>query len=171
MSDSSRSHVAAAFRRLTRLTLAAALSIAGMFGVTTTAHADTPPPTTLPAGRFCSFDVVRTILTDNRREITNPSGDHLNGHFVAEFANPANGKAITFNVSGATQTSQSGNILTVTYTGPSFLGLGPGGRANTGAPAISYLRGRTVLTVDLSTGTVQTLSTTAPITDICKLLA
>jgi len=137
-----------------------------MFAATSSAHADT-----LPAPQFCSFPVERTIVTDNTKRITNPGGDRKTGHLVVEFANPANGKSVTYNVSGATQFSQSGNILTETFTGPSFLLMGPGGRANTGGPAISYLRGRTVLTVDLTLGRVLTLETTAPNTDVCKVLA
>lgn len=158
--------------RLTRLTLGAPIAVVAVFGVPVTAQAATDP-TVLPGATFCGFDVTETVVTDNTKTISNPSGDRSTGHFVVQFANPVNGQSQTFNVSGATQTSVSGTTGTQVFTGPSFFIIGPRGRANTGAPAISYSPGHTVVQYDLSQSppVVTSFLPTAPVTDICGLLA
>jgi len=140
--------------------------------VPTGAQAATPTAT-IPAARFCGFDVTETIVTDNTKTISNPSGDRTTGHFVVTFANPANGKSRTFNVSGATQTTVNGTTGTEVFTGPSFFIVGPGGRANTGLPAISVSPGRSVAVFDLSQSppVLTSFSATVPVTDVCALLA
>jgi hypothetical protein len=170
MTESSPSR-AACVSRLTRLALAASIAVVGAFAVTGTAHADTA--TTLPGGTYCKFDVIQTTLKDNTKVIENASGIHSTGNFVVQWANPANGKSVTRNVSGATKTSISGGILTATFTGPSFIDMGPGGQSNTGQPGIVYSPGRTVATVNLNLPqpTVLTFSATAPVTNVCALLA
>lgn len=119
--------------------------------------------------------MTETVLTDTTKVLDNASGVRSTGHFVVQFSNPANGKSRTFNASGATQFSRSGDILTVTYTGPSFVGLGPTGQQLTGQPGLVFSPGHTVVTVDFSSKypqpTVTSLSATAPITNICALLA
>ncbi len=170
MTESSPFH-AARVSRLTRLALAASIAVMGALAVTGTAHADTTR--TLPGGTYCKFDVTETTLKDHTKVIENASGIRSTGNFVVQFA--ANGKSVTYNVSGATKYStSSSNILTATYTGPSFIGIGPGGQSNTGQPGIVYSPGRTVVTVDLNTKpqpTVLTFSATAPVTNVCALLA
>jgi hypothetical protein len=141
----------------------------GACAVTGTAHAD--ETTTLPGGTYCKFDVIQTTLKDNTKPIENASGIRFTGNLVVQFANPANGKSVTFNASGATKLSTSGDILTATFTGPSFIAMGPGGQSNTGQPGIVYSPGRTVVTVNTTTGTVLTFSATAPVTNVCALLA
>jgi hypothetical protein len=158
--------------RLTRLAMAASIAVMTVFGVATTAQANTDATVIIrPGGTFCEFDVTETILTDNTKTISNPSGDRSTGHFVVEFA--ANGKSQTFNVSGAVETSVSGTTATQTFTGPSFFLIGLKGQANTGAPGISYSPGRTVVVYDISQSpaVVTSFSPTAPVTNICALLA
>lgn len=160
-----------ASRRLTRLALAVPIAVTGMIGVAATAQADAPSRV-LPARAFCPFAVTETILTNNINPISNPSGDRFTGHFVVQFA--ANGKSQTFNASGAEQTSVSGNTETDVYTGPSVFVIGPQGRANTKAPAISFAPGRTVVVADITdpdNATVTSFSPTVPVTDVCALLA
>lgn len=171
MTESSPSR-AARVSHFTGLALAAPIAVTAVFGVAATAQAATAP-TVIPGARFCGFDVTQTTLTDNTKTISNPSGDRTTGHFVVQFANPANGKSQTFNVSGASETTVSGTTGTQVFTGPSYFIIGPGGRANTGAPAISYSPGRTVVQFDLSQSppVVTNFSPTAPVTDICALLA
>jgi hypothetical protein len=141
----------------------------GTFAAAGTAHAD--QTRTLPGGQFCKFDVIQQTLKDKTKIIDNASGIRSTGNFVVQWTNPANGKSVTRNVSGATQFSTSGGILTATFTGPSFIDMGPGGQSNTGQPGIVYSPGNTVVTVDLSTDTVLTFSATAPVTNVCALLA
>jgi hypothetical protein len=156
-------------RQVVRLALAGALATTGVLATTTAAHADTLPATT------CSgFLVDQTILTDMTKEISNPSGNRFTGHLLTQYTNLSTGKSVTLNVSGAETVSQDKNILTITYTGPAFLNLGPNGQNNAHVSGISYLRGRAVVTVDLDAQpqpTVTSLTTTAPVTDVCKLLA
>jgi hypothetical protein len=154
--------------RLTGLAIAASIAVVSAFVITGTAHADT----TLPGGTYCAFDVIETVITDNTKLIDNSSGTRFTGHFVVTFT--ANGKSKTFNASGATQLSVSdANILTVTYTGPSFVGIGTKGQQNTGQPGLVFSPGRTVVTVDLNQNpaVVTSFSATAPVTNICALLA
>jgi hypothetical protein len=175
MSSSSHTRPVALFRQLVRLALPGALAIGGTFAVTTAAHADTVTRV-LPQGTFCQdFSVQQTNLTPNpsAREISNPSGNRFVGHAVVQYTNLTTGKTVTFNVSGAELISQSGDIITITYTGPAWLDIGPVGQRNTGNPAIQYVTGRTVETVDLSLKppAATSITTTAPSTDVCKLLA
>jgi hypothetical protein len=168
MTESSPSR-AARVSRLTRLALAAPIAVTAAFAVAATAQATTDP-TVIPGARYCGFDVTQTILTDNTKTISNPSGDRTTGHFVVQFA--ANGKSQTFNVSGASEApTVSGTTATQVFTGPSYFIIGPGGRANTGAPAISYSPGRTVVQSDTNTHVVTSFSPTAPVTNICALLS
>ena len=147
MTESSPSR-AACVSRLTRLALAASIAVVGALAVTGTAHADTA--TTLPGGTYCKFDVIQTTLKDKTKVIENASGMHSTGNFVVQWANPANGKSVTRNASGATRTSISGGILTATFTGPSFIDMGPGGQSNTGQPGIEGYSGRRDVTRSLS---------------------
>jgi hypothetical protein len=160
--------------RLARLAIAAPIAVTAMFGVSTTALADTSS-TPFPGDRYCGFDVTMTTLTDNSKEIINPSGDRTTGHVVVQFTNTLTGASQTFNVSGASEApvDNGNNTFTQVFTGPSWFAIGPQGRLNTGEPALLYSPGRTVVVYDTSgpRPVVQSFSPTAPVTNICALLA
>lgn len=156
--------------RLTRIALTVVIAVTGALATTGTAQADTQT-NTIPGPRFCGFVVTETLVSDNAKTHTTPFGTVSTGHLVVTFTNPANGKSQTFNVSGATHDTVSGNTVTEVFTGPFFLIAGPTSRANTGLPAISVGTGRAVLTADSSTRIINSFSSTVPVTDVCALLA
>jgi hypothetical protein len=159
--------------RLTGLAFVAPIAVTALFGAPATALADTPP--TFPGDNYCGFNVDMTTLTDNSKEIVNPSGDRTTGHVVVQFTNPATGASQTFNVSGASKApvDTGNNTFTQVFTGPSWFAIGPQGRLNTGEPALLYAPGRTVVVYDTSgpRPVVKSFSHDAPITNICALLA
>ena len=165
---------AARVSHLTRLALAAAIAVTGSFALAGNAQAATDP-VTIPGARFCGFDVTETVVTDKTKVTTTPRGDIATGHLVVTFANPANGKSQTFNVSGATHRSTTNGITTEIFTGPFFLIAGPTSRGNNpGLPAISVGTGRAVVTGDAVTGIISSVngfSSTVPVTNVCTLLA
>jgi len=184
MIRSSISHAARA-TNFARLALTAAVAITGALTVTGNAQAEPtkaqPVTITFPAGVRCAFEVTMTTVDNSAQTPKNPkllppeglgpTGQNFTGNFVVTFANPANGKSQTFNVSGATHVSTNGNIETETHTGPYFLLLGPKSRAATGLPGIVVGTGRAVVVGDTSTRVIQSFSSTVPVTDVCALLA
>ena len=157
--------------RLRYLAFAAPIAITAALGVSATAQAATGT-TVLPGSVFCGFDVTQNVLIDDTKTTTLSDGTTVTaGHYVVQFS--ANGKSKTFDASGPELSSVKGTTETDVFIGPSTFLIGPKGRANTGAPAISYSPGITVVQADLSqTPPVVTKFTpTLPVTDICKLLA
>ena len=136
---------------------------------------------TLPAATFCAFDVKVAVVANGELQnvTTLPDGTTVTkimGPLVLSFTNKTHPrKTIVKDVSGSTTTAVSPNGSNVTQQGDgaNWFAIGPGGRMNTGEPALVFTYGPVTLTVTVANGvgTVQTFSLHGTQQNGCALLS
>lgn len=163
---------------LTRTAIPAGLAVAALLTATGSAHAGNssrepiepdPAVRTVPANR-CGFEVIYTVLEDQRYQVTNPGGTRETGRYVVRLDNLANGKSLTYNLNGSKTTTVNGTTETRVYAGQQLFVSGPISQANTGLPGLAYIPGRVVATIDTVAVVTTSVQANSPITDVCALL-
>ena len=134
-----------------------------------------------PAGSFCSFDLVISVVGNNelQRQFpdappapANATETDVQGELVLTFTNTDANVAVTRNVSGwfhsVAYVDSAGNLQTTqTGSGNNWWTFGPHGRHNTGLPGAFISSGPFVLH---GTGNVVNSFQAQHITDLCRLL-
>jgi hypothetical protein len=134
-----------------------------------------------PAGSFCSFDLVISVVANHELQRQFPAAPpapanatetDTQGALVLNFANTDANVAVTRNVSGTIHSvayvDSAGNLQTTqTGSGNNWWTFGPHGRKNTGLPGAFISSGPYVLH---GTGNVVNSFQAQHITDVCRLL-
>lgn len=134
-----------------------------------------------PAGSFCSFDLVISVVGNNELQRQFPAAPpapanatetDVHGELVLAFTNTDAHVAVTRNVSGwfhsVAYVDSAGNLQTTqTGSGNNWWTFGPHGRSNTGEPGAFISTGPFVLH---GTGNIVTSFQARHVTDLCTLL-
>jgi hypothetical protein len=163
-----------------RLSAFLAMALVALATTATTASAGDRMPVDngeifLPGAVFCGFDVdINVVENQEFQTITDlPGGSQVTdvtGRFVESYENLATGKTIVRNVSGpTTTTTRPDGTATFVGRGNNRLIFGPGGRRNTGEPALVVTSGRA--TVTITGNTVTSFSLSGRQENLCATLA
>ena len=131
----------------------------------------------LPGAAVCGFDVDINVVENKEFATTTTLADgttitNVTGRFVESYTNTTTNKTVIRNISGpnTTTTSPDGTSSTFQGTGSNRLIFGPGGRRNTGEPALVFTTGPVFVTI--LGNTVQTFSLlTGRQENLCQTLA
>ena len=157
------------FRAAVLLALASALLLAQPAIAAKPVREDVPFEPFVLSADVCGFEVLHEAVVNKTKQLTFSDGrQQTSGVLKLRLTNLETGESIVVNASGPGRFITQGDVLTVHARGPWTIFLFPG---EPGGPGLFYYKGNTTYTLDLVTGAITSITSTATPRDLCDDLS